>query len=98
MEAALEAGAEDVIANDDGSVDVMTTPEAFGAVRDALAQSGFDTEVAEVSYNAATLAELDRETAEKLLRLVDVLDELDDVQDVYHNAEIADEILAELDG
>jgi YebC/PmpR family DNA-binding regulatory protein len=98
MEAALEAGAEDVIANDDGSVDVMTTPEAFGAVRDALAQSGFDTEVAEVSYNAATLAELDRETAEKLLRLVDVLDELDDVQEVYHNAEIADEILAELDG
>jgi YebC/PmpR family DNA-binding regulatory protein len=98
MEAALEAGAEDVVANDDGSLDVVTAPEVFGAVRDALARAGFDTEVAEVSYNAATFAELDRETAEKLLRLIDVLEDLDDVQEVYHNAEIADEILAELDG
>lgn len=97
MEAALEAGAEDVLANDDGSLDVVTTPEAFASVKDALTQAGFDTEVAEVSYNAATLAELDRDTAEKLLRLVDVLDDLDDVQEVYHNADIADEILAELD-
>jgi YebC/PmpR family DNA-binding regulatory protein len=97
MEAALEAGAEDVLANDDGSLDVLTTPEAFASVKDALTQAGFDTEVAEISYNAATLAELDRETAEKLLRLVDVLDELDDVQEVYHNADIAEEILAEID-
>jgi transcriptional/translational regulatory protein YebC/TACO1 len=97
MEAALESGAEDVVVNDDGSIDVVTTPESFQVVKDALAQAGFDTEVAEVSFNASTLAELDRETAERLLRLVDVLDELDDVQEVYHNADIADEIMAELD-
>lgn len=97
MEVAIEAGAEDVVVNDDGSLDVMSAPESFAPVKEALMNAGFDTEVAEVSFNAATLAELDRDTAEKLLRLVDVLEDLDDVQDVYHNAAISDEILAELD-
>jgi YebC/PmpR family DNA-binding regulatory protein len=97
MEAALEAGAEDVLVNDDGSLDVLTTPEEFEAVRRGLAEAGLDTEIAEVTYNAATSAELDRDTAEKLLRMVDVLNDLDDVQEVYHNADIADEILAVLD-
>ncbi len=98
MEAALEAGAEDVTMNDDGSLDVITTPEAFAAVKDALTQVGFDTEAAEVTYTAATLAELDQETAEKLLKLIEMLEELDDVQEVYHNADISDEILAAIDG
>ncbi len=97
MEAALEAGAEDVLVNDDGSLDVVTTPEEFEAVRRGLAGAGLDTEIAEVTYNAATSAELDRDTAEKLLRMVDVLNDLDDVQEVYHNADIANEILAALD-
>jgi YebC/PmpR family DNA-binding regulatory protein len=97
MEAALEAGAEDVLVNDDGSLDVLTTPDEFEAVRRGLAEAGLDTEIAEVTYNAATSAELDRDTAEKLLRMVDVLNDLDDVQEVYHNADIADEILAVLD-
>jgi YebC/PmpR family DNA-binding regulatory protein len=97
MEAALEAGAEDVTANDDGSLDVLTTPESFAAVRDALIQAGFDTEVAEIGYNAATQIELDQETTEKLLKLIEMLEDLDDVQDVYHNADISDEILAALD-
>ncbi|MBK1643384.1 YebC/PmpR family DNA-binding transcriptional regulator [Thiocapsa imhoffii] len=98
MEAALDAGAEDVLVNDDGSIDVVTTPETFTVVKEALTGAGFDTEVAEISFNASLLAELDRDAAEKLLRLVDVLNELDDVQDVYHNADVADDILAELDG
>jgi YebC/PmpR family DNA-binding regulatory protein len=97
MEAALESGAEDVLVNDDGSLDVLTTPEEFEAVRRGLAEAGLDTEIAEVTYNAATSAELDRDTAEKLLRMVDVLNDLDDVQEVYHNADIADEILAALE-
>jgi YebC/PmpR family DNA-binding regulatory protein len=97
MEAALESGAEDVLVNDDGSLDVLTTPEEFEVVRRGLAEAGLDTEIAEVTYNAATSAELDRDTAEKLLRMVDVLNDLDDVQEVYHNADIADEILAALD-
>ena len=97
MEAALEAGAEDVTANDDGSLDVITTPEAFAAVKDALTEAGFDTEVAEIGYNAAIQIELDQETTEKLLKLIEMLEDLDDVQDVYHNADISDEILAALD-
>jgi YebC/PmpR family DNA-binding regulatory protein len=96
MEAALEAGAEDVVGNDDGSVDVITTPEDFSAVRDALSAAGLSTEQAEVSYNASTQAELDQETAEKLLRMVDMLEDLDDVQEVYTNADIAPEILEAL--
>ncbi|MBK1716454.1 YebC/PmpR family DNA-binding transcriptional regulator [Thiocystis violacea] len=97
MEAALEAGAEDVVVNDDGSLDVISSPEDFAAVKEALTQAGLDTEVAEISYNAATLIDLDLETAEKLLKLVEQLEDLDDVQEVYHNADIADEILAALD-
>ncbi|BCU05646.1 YebC/PmpR family DNA-binding transcriptional regulator [Allochromatium tepidum] len=98
MEVALEAGAEDVVVNDDGSLDVVTTPEAFTTVRDALTKAGFDTEVAEIGFNAATQVELDAETAEKLLKLVEMLEDLDDVQEVYHNADISDEIMAALDG
>jgi YebC/PmpR family DNA-binding regulatory protein len=97
MEAALEAGAEDVVTNDDDSLDVIISPEDFAAVKEALTAAGLDTEAAEVTYNAATQAELDRDTAEKLLKLVDALEDLDDVQDVYHNADISDEIMADLD-
>jgi YebC/PmpR family DNA-binding regulatory protein len=97
IEAALEAGAEDVATNDDGSIDVITTPEDFAVVTEALTQAGFDTEVSEVSYNASTQAELDQETAEKLLKLVDALEDLDDVQDVYTNADISDEIMEALE-
>jgi len=97
MEVALESGADDVIVNDDGSLDVIVAPEDFAAVKKALSEASFDTEVAEVSFNASTQTELDRETAEKLLRLVDTLEDVDDVQEVYHNADISDEIMAALD-
>jgi YebC/PmpR family DNA-binding regulatory protein len=98
MEAALEAGAEDVVVNDDGSLEVITSPEEFSAVRDSLTAAGFDTEMGEVTFNAATFAELDQEAAERLLKLVEALEDLDDVQEVYHNADISDEIMAALEG
>jgi YebC/PmpR family DNA-binding regulatory protein len=97
MEAALEAGAEDVVSSEDGSVDVITTPEAFSAVADALQAAGLKADQAEVSYNASTMAELDLEAAEKLLKMVDTLEDLDDVQEVYTNADIAPEIYEALD-
>jgi YebC/PmpR family DNA-binding regulatory protein len=97
MEAALEAGAEDVVTNDDGSIDVMTAPEDFAAVKEGIEAAGLVPDNAEVTFSASTSAELDRDTAEKLLRMVDVLEDLDDVQEVYTNADIADEILEALE-
>ncbi|MES9894611.1 MAG: YebC/PmpR family DNA-binding transcriptional regulator [Candidatus Thiodiazotropha endolucinida] len=93
MEAALEAGAEDVVTNDDGSVDVISTAEAFSQIKDALVAAGLNPDTDEVTYNASTSAVLDQDDAEKLLRMVDMLEDLDDVQNVYTNAEISDEIL-----
>ena len=98
MEAALEAGAEDVTGNDDGSVDVYATPEDFADVAEAMRNAGFEPDNAEVTFEAETGSELDRVGAEKLLRLVDFLEDLDDVQEVYTNADIAPEILEALDG
>lgn len=97
MEAALEAGAEDVIANDDGSADVMTTPENYLAVKEAMIASGFEPDNAETTMQASTNTELDVEDAEKMMRLIDRLEDLDDVQNVYSNADISDEIMAGLD-
>jgi YebC/PmpR family DNA-binding regulatory protein len=97
MEVALEAGAEDVLVNDDGSVDVITSPEDLSEVRDGLSAAGLDTSVSEVTFNAATQIELDAEGAEKLMRMVDALEDLDDVQEVYNNADISDEIMAALE-
>ncbi|MEW7995591.1 MAG: YebC/PmpR family DNA-binding transcriptional regulator [gamma proteobacterium symbiont of Clathrolucina costata] len=93
MEAALEAGAEDVVTNDDGSVDVISTAEEFSQIKDALVAAGLNPDTDEVTYNASTSAVLDQDDAEKLLRMVDMLEDLDDVQNVYTNAEISDEIL-----
>ena len=96
MEAAIDAGAEDVVTNDDGSIDVITTPEGFEDVRAALAARGLTTDTAEVTFNATTTSAPDQETAERLLKMIDVLEDLDDVQNVYTNADIADEILEAL--
>jgi YebC/PmpR family DNA-binding regulatory protein len=97
MEQALEAGAEDVISHDDGSVDVLTSPDNFGKVKDALDSAGLTALNAEVTMLASLKAELDADTAEKFLRLIDALEDHDDVQEVYHNAEISDDVLAQLD-
>jgi YebC/PmpR family DNA-binding regulatory protein len=93
MEAALEAGAEDVVTNDDGSVDVITTPEDFSQIKDVLVAAGLQPDNDEITYTASTNAVLDQDDAEKLLRMVEMLEDLDDVQEVYTNAEISDEIL-----
>jgi len=94
MDAALEAGADDVVSNDDGSIEVYTTPNDFGTVLDALEAAGLKPDNAEVTMIASTEADLDAETAPKLLRLIDMLEDLDDVQDVYHNGAISDEVAA----
>ncbi|RCU49443.1 MULTISPECIES: YebC/PmpR family DNA-binding transcriptional regulator [Corallincola] len=96
MEAALDAGAEDVETNDDGSIDVYTLPEDFGGVKDALDASGLAAVNAEVTMIPSTKAELDLATAEKFFRLVDGLEDDDDVQEVYHNADITDDVMEQL--
>jgi YebC/PmpR family DNA-binding regulatory protein len=97
MEAALETGADDVNTFDDGAVDVITTPENYLAVKEALIAAGFEPDNAEVTMQASTTAELDKDDAEKMLRLIDRLEDLDDVQNVYSNADISDEIMAGLE-
>lgn len=93
MEVAIEAGADDVVGEEDGSFEVITSPETFGAVQNALIAAGFNPDNAEVTMRADNLTKLDVETAEKLLKMVDALEDLDDVQDVYTNAELPDELL-----
>ncbi|BCQ35403.1 MULTISPECIES: YebC/PmpR family DNA-binding transcriptional regulator [Erwinia] len=92
MDAALEAGADDVMTWDDGTIDVFTAWESLGAVKDALDAAGLKAESAEVTMIPSTKADMDVETAPKLLRLIDMLEDCDDVQEVYHNGEISDEV------
>lgn len=94
MDAALEAGADDVVTEEDGSIEVYTSPNDFGAVLDGLEAAGFKPQSAEVTMIPSTEAELDAETAPKLMRLIDMLEDLDDVQEVYHNGSISDEVAA----
>ena len=98
MEIALEAGAEDIVTDDDGSIEVITTPENFSNINKALKEASYKPMVAEITMRADILTTIDAETAEKLLRLIDVLEDLDDVQDVYFNADIPDEVLEAISG
>jgi len=86
MEAALEAGADDVIDSDDGSIEVVTGPYAFTAAREALAKAGFKPAFAELTMKPSTDVELEGDDAIKMQKLIDALESLDDVQDVYTNA------------
>ena len=94
MDAALEAGADDVVTEEDGSIEVYTTPNDFGTVLDGLEAAGFKPQSAEVTMIASTEAELDADTAPKLMRLIDMLEDLDAVQEVYHTGSISDEVAA----
>lgn len=85
LEAALEAGAEDVETHDDGSLDVVTTPEVFSAVKEALVAAELEPEHAEVAMVPDAWADVDAETSETVLKLIDVLEDLDDVQNVFTN-------------
>jgi transcriptional/translational regulatory protein YebC/TACO1 len=96
MEAALDAGADDVIVNDDRSADVLVGPEAFDTVRDGLLAAGLSPDTAEVTQRASTTVALSRDDAEKMIRLLERLEDLDDVQNVYSNADISEDILAQL--
>ncbi len=93
MEAAIEAGAEDVLSHDDGSMEVISTPEDFESVRDTMVSVGLEPERAEVTMRASTQAQLEVKQAESMLRLLDILDELDDVQQIYSNADMPDNLL-----
>ena len=86
MEAALEAGAEDVIAHDDGSLEVVTAPYEFAGIKAKLERAGFKAELAEVTMKPSTETEMPAEDAAKMQKLIDALESLDDVQDVYTNA------------
>ncbi|WP_144393829.1 YebC/PmpR family DNA-binding transcriptional regulator [Pleionea sediminis] len=96
MEAALEAGAEDVVNHDDGSYEVLTTPEDFLSVKDGLKEAGLSPENAEVAMLPSTQAELTASDGAKVLRLIERLEDLDDVQNVYTNADIPAESYEQL--
>lgn len=92
MEIAIEAGALDVETDEDGGIEVLTVAEDFRAVKDALATGGFEPASAEVAMVPQTLSDLDVDTGEKVLRLLDALEDLDDVQNVYTNANFPEEL------
>ena len=96
MEIAIESGAEDIITNKDGSIDVVTTPEGFFPVKDALIANNLTPDHSQVTMEPDNRIELNLEDAEKFMKLIDRLEDLDDTQEVYHNADISDEILSEL--
>jgi len=90
MEAAIDAGAEDVVTNDDGSLEVITGPYDFVAIKDALTRSGFAPEFSEVTMKPTTEIEMTGEDAARMQKLVDALESLDDVQEVYTSAVLED--------
>ncbi len=96
MEVAIEFGADDVITNDDGSIDVMTDPDDFFSVKDALVANNLNPEHSQITMEPANRIELNLEDAEKFMKLIDRLEDLDDTQEVYHNADISDEVMAQL--
>lgn len=96
MEAALEAGADDIVSNDDGSIEVTTAWEEFTTVKEAMIAAGHEPETADVIQQAATSVDLELEDAEKVMRLIDMLEDLDDVQNVHTNADFSDEVMAQL--
>jgi YebC/PmpR family DNA-binding regulatory protein len=96
MEIALDSGAQDVVTNDDGSIDVITSPEEFFTVKDALADAGLESVHSQVTMEPSIRVELNLQDAEKFMKLIERLEDLDDTQEVYHNADISDEVMAQL--
>ena len=92
MDAAIEAGAEDVVVGEDHSIEVLTDPADFEGVREKMITAGFDSEDSGLTMRASTTAELDGDSAASMLKLLEVLEDLDDVQEVYSNADIPDEL------
>ncbi|ALK92393.1 YebC/PmpR family DNA-binding transcriptional regulator [Limnohabitans sp. 103DPR2] len=90
MEVALEAGAEDVITDEEGAIEVLTSPADFEAVKNALEGAGFTAEMAEVTMRAENTIDMVGDDAVKMQKLLDILEDLDDVQNVFHNATISE--------
>ncbi|HSG59021.1 MAG TPA: YebC/PmpR family DNA-binding transcriptional regulator [Woeseiaceae bacterium] len=96
MEAAIEAGAEDVVVDSDDSIEVLTDPADFETVRDTIVAAGLKPETAQVTMRASTNSTLEAKEAASMVKLLEALEDLDDVQEVYSNADISDEVLAQL--
>lgn len=96
MDAAIEAGAEDVVVDDDKSIEVLTDPADFESVRDAMRAAGFGPEHAELTMRAGNNTKLELQAAGSMIKMLEMLEDLDDVQNVYSNADIADDVLAQL--
>jgi YebC/PmpR family DNA-binding regulatory protein len=92
MEAAIEAGAEDVVVDEDRSIEVLTDPAGFEAVREKMIAAGFEPEDSGLTMRASASTDLDDDSAASMLKLLEVLEDLDDVQEVYSNADISDEL------
>ena len=98
MEAALESGADDIVSNDDGSIEVTTAWEELTVVKEAMVAAGHEPETADVIQQASTSVDLELEDAEKVMRLIDMLEDLDDVQSVHTNADFSEEVMERLAG
>ena len=96
MEAAIDAGAEDVVVEDDGSIDVLTEPDAYESVRDAMIAAGHDPQNATLTMRASTSATLGVKEATSMVKMLELLEDLDDVQEVYSNADISEEVLEQI--
>ncbi len=96
MEAAIDAGAEDVIVDEDSSIEVLTEPADFETVRNRMTGAGLEAESAQVTMRASTSASLEVKEAASMIKMLEMLEDLDDVQDVYSNADISEDVLAEL--
>ena len=93
MEAALEAGADDVVTEEDGLIEVLTAPEEYIKVKETMTAAGLEPDESELTMRAANNSELNVDDAEKVMRLIDALEELDDVQEVFSNADFPEEVL-----
>ena len=96
MEAAIDAGADDVVVDGDGSIEVLTEPGDFESVRDAMREAGHEPENAELTMRADNSTTLELQNASSMVKMLEMLEDLDDVQNVYSNADIPDDVLAEL--
>ena len=96
MEAAIEAGAEDVVVDDDGAIEVLADPGNFESVRDGMLKAGLEPETTQLTMRASTSADLGIKEATSMVKMLEMLEDLDDVQEVYSNADISDDVLAQI--
>ena len=95
-EAAIDAGAEDVVVEDDGSIDVLTEPDAYESVRDSMIAAGHEPQNAQLTMRASNSATLGVKEATSMVKMLELLEDLDDVQEVYSNADISEEVLEQI--